>query len=227
MQQTNIASAALEMIHDDLVVGLGSGRAARAFVEALGEKVRQGLKIRGIPTSQETAELAERCGIPLTNFDEVDVIDITFDGADEVDPRLDLVKGWGGALVREKIVAAASRRLVILVGEEKLVPELGVRGKLPVEVVQFGWKAARRHLVELGITAQPRPAGSEYFVTDNGNYILDCQTTAIANPAELERQLHLIPGVVGTGLFLGMAESVLVQRQDQVQVLRRAENSRS
>ena len=222
MQHSNIASAALEMIRDGLVVGLGSGKAARAFVEALGEKVRQGLKIRGIPTSQETAELAERCGIPLTNFDEVDVIDITFDGADEVDPRLDLIKGWGGALIREKIVAAASRRLIILVGEEKLVPKLGERGKLPVEVVQFGWKAARRHLTELGITAQPRSAGNDFFVTDNGNFILDCQTTAIANPAELERQLHLIPGVVGTGLFLGMAESVLVQREDQVQVLRRA-----
>jgi ribose 5-phosphate isomerase A len=221
MNQSTIAEAALDMIQDGLVVGLGSGRAARQFVEALGKCVGPGLKIRGIPTSQETAKLAQRCGIPLATFDEVERIDITFDGADEVDPQLDLVKGWGGALVREKIVAAASKRLVILVGEEKLVPGLGARGKLPVEVVPFGLSLCQRRLAELSVVAQPRTSGGKLFVTDNGNYILDCQVSELANPMEFEMQLRSIPGVVGTGLFLGMADTVLVQHANQIRVMRR------
>jgi ribose 5-phosphate isomerase A len=216
-----VAAAALEMIQDGHVVGLGSGRAAREFVEALGLRVGQGLRIRGVPTSRETAELATRCGIPLATFDEVDLIDVTFDGADEVDPQLDLIKGWGGALVREKIVAAASKTLVILVGQEKLVPHLGARGKLPVEVVSFGMNVCRRKLAELGVTAQPRATDGKLFVTDNGNHVLDCQVSALPNPREFEILLHSIPGVVGTGLFLGMADTVLVQQGDQVQELRR------
>jgi ribose 5-phosphate isomerase A len=221
-QPGTVPAAALEMIRDGDVVGLGSGRAAKAFVEALGLRVRHGLRIRGIPTSQETADLATRGGIPLTTFDEVDRIDATFDGADEVDPELNLIKGWGGALVREKIVASASQRLVILVGDEKLVSRLGDRGKLPVEVVSFGLSVCRRKLTELGIASQPRAAGDKLFVTDNGNYILDCQVSAIKDPRELEIQLHAIPGVVGTGLFLGMADTVLVQTGDRVKVLSRS-----
>jgi ribose 5-phosphate isomerase A len=220
-----VAAAALEMIQDGDVVGLGSGRAARSFVEALGLRVAQGMKVRGVPTSQETADLATRCGISLATLDEVSLINVTFDGADEVDPQLDLIKGWGGALVREKIVAAASKRLVILVGEEKLVTCLGARGKLPVEVVPFGMNVCRRKLAELGVAAQPRSAGDSLFVTDNGNHILDCQISSLANPGEFEMQLHSIPGVVGTGLFLGMAETVLVQQGDQVKILRRMAES--
>jgi ribose 5-phosphate isomerase A len=216
-----IAKTAGEMIQDGFVVGLGSGRAATTFIEALGKRVAQGLRIRGVPTSQATADLARRLAIPLTTLDEIETIDITVDGADEVDPQLDLIKGWGGALVREKIVAAASNRLVIVVGSEKLVPALGMRGKLPVEIVPFGRGLCRRRLAELGLNAIPRETGGKLFVTDNGNYILDCQLSAISNPAELEIKLLSIPGVVGTGLFLGMADTVLVQDGEQVQVRQR------
>jgi ribose 5-phosphate isomerase A len=220
-----IATEAVAMIRDGFVVGLGSGRAALAFVEALGERVRRGLQIRGVATSAGTAEAARRAGIPLIPIDDVESIDVTFDGADEVDPQLDLIKGWGGALVREKIVAELSRRLVILVGEEKLVSALGTRGKLPVEVVPFALNTCRRQIAGLGLTPRPREVAGKLFVTDNGNHILDCATTAIANPAQLEQQLRAIAGVVGTGLFLGMADTVLVQRGDQVEV-RRAKSPR-
>jgi ribose 5-phosphate isomerase A len=216
-----IAESAVAMIQDGFVVGLGSGRAATAFVEALGKRVQQRFRVRGVATSQATADLARRFAIPLITLDEIEAIDITVDGADEVDPQLDLIKGWGGALVREKIVASASRRLVILVGSEKLVPILGARGKLPVEVVPFGLGPCRRRLAELGLNSNPREAGGELFVTDNGNHILDCQLATISNPADLEIQLQAIPGVVGTGLFLGMADTVLIQEGEQVQVRQR------
>lgn len=220
-----VAAEAVAMIRDGSVVGLGSGRAALAFVEALGERVRQGLQIRGVSTSEGTAEAARRGGIPLVTIDNVESIDVTFDGADEVDPQLDLIKGWGGALVREKIVAQLSRRLVILVGAEKLVTALGERGKLPVEVVPFALNTCRRRIAGLGLAPRPREVDGRLFVTDNGNHILDCATTAIANPAQLEQQLRAIAGVVGTGLFLGMADTVLVQQGDQVEV-RRAKTSK-
>ena len=216
-----IAQAAVAMIQDGFVVGLGSGRAATAFVEALGKRVQQGLRVRGVATSQATSDLARRCEIPLASLDEIEVIDITVDGADEVDPQLDLIKGWGGAFVREKIVAAASGQLVIVVGSEKLVPILGTRGKLPVEVVSFGLGPCRRRLAQLGLVSIPRKAGEELFVTDNGNHILDCQLSGISNPAELETLFRSIPGVVGTGLFLGMADTVLFQEGEQVQIRQR------
>ena len=219
-----IAEAAVEMIQDGFVVGLGSGRAATAFVEALGKRVQQGLRVRGVATSQATSDLARRCAIPLATLDEIEAIDIAVDGADEVDPQLDLIKGWGGAFVREKIVAAASGRLVILVGSEKLVPILGTRGKLPVEVVRFGIYPCRRRLAELGLVSIPRKAGGELFVTDNDNHILDCQVSEISNPVELEALFCSIPGVVGTGLFLGMADTVLVQDGEQVQIRRRSQS---
>jgi ribose 5-phosphate isomerase A len=148
----------------------------------------------------------------------VECLELTVDGADEVDPQLNLIKGRGGALVREKIVAASSRRLVILVGTEKLVDTLGEQGVLPVEVVPFGLALCRRRLKELGHSGTLRQDGANTFVTDNGNYILDCKVGAIADPAGLERALHAIPGVVGTGLFLGMAETVLIQDGDQVRI---------
>lgn len=209
---------ALAEIASGMVVGLGTGRAAAAFIDALGAKVQAGLQIRGLPTSQASAEQAQKLGIPLVTFDDVDTIDVTCDGADEVDPQGNLIKGYGGALVREKIVAAASKKLVILVGEEKLVPVLGSRGKLPVEVVPFGIAATARHLAKLGLSPQPRMTGGKLFITDNGNHILDCSTGPIDQPAELERQILAISGVVGTGLFLGMADLVLIQRGEQVEV---------
>jgi len=204
---------ALEMVADGATVGLGSGHAAQAFVRALGERVRRGsLHVRGVPTSEETAALARQVGVPLVGLADAGLLDLCVDGADEVDPRLDLIKGYGRALVREKIVAASSRRRVILVGEEKLVPRLGSRGRLPVEVVPFGLPLAERRLTELGLRPVADRRGDRLFVSDNGNHILDCQIGPIADPAKLEADLRALPGVVGTGLFLGMADVVLVGR---------------
>jgi ribose 5-phosphate isomerase A len=206
-----IVERALEFVTNDSFIGLGSGRAARAFVRALGERVRQGnLCVRGVPTSEETARLAREQGIPLISLAEAGIMDLTVDGADEVDPNLDLIKGYGRALVREKIVAASSRRLIILVGENKLVPKLGTRGKLPIEVMPFAVPLCERKLAELGCRPILDVRSGVPFVTDNGNHILDCQTGPIADAARLEMNIRAIPGVVGTGLFLGMADSVLV-----------------
>ena len=217
----HIAEHALKLVPPNSVVGLGTGHAATAFLHALGERVRQGLQVRGIPTSQASAELAVQLGIPLTTFEEVERIDIDVDGADEVDPHLNLIKGYGGALVREKIVAAASRRVVILVGADKLVPVLGTRGIVPVEVVPFGLPECRRRLRALGYEADPRLHDGQLFETDNGNNILDCHVVPLERPAELELRLRAVPGVVGTGLFLGMAHTVLIGRDDAVEVRER------
>jgi len=210
-----IAERALALIEDGTAIGLGTGRAATLFVKALGPRVKEGLNIRGVPTSDATAGLARELGIPLTTLEEVDELAITFDGADEVAPDLNLIKGYGGALVREKIVAASSRRFVVLVGPGKEVSALGEHGKLPVEVVPFGVPLALRRLKALALPPVIRAAqdGSTYL-TDNGNIILDCQTRAITDPSALERAILDIPGVVGTGLFVGMAETVLIQAED-------------
>ena len=201
-------------------IGLGTGRAANAFIRALAEAK---LDIRGVPTSNASAELARSLGIKLEELADVARIDVDFDGADEVDPRLNLIKGWGGAMVREKIVAAASRKRIFLVGEEKLVKRLGARGSLPVEVVPFALSFVSRAIAKLGLKPHPRQTqdGSP-FVTDNGNRVLDCGVKEIRNPARLERELLSIPGVVGTGLFLGMADVVLVAMRDEsIKTLRR------
>ena len=216
------AAMAAQLVADGQVVGLGTGRAAAAFIRALGERVRGGLRVRGVPTSQASDELARQVSIPLVSLDEVETLDLTVDGADEVDPQLNLIKGYGAALVREKIVAAASKRFVILVGPEKLVPLLGSRGKVPIEVVPFGVAATIRHLRALGLNPEQRIASGQPVVTDNGNCVVDGGTGPIANPAKLEAAIRAIPGVVGTGLFLGMADTVLVERGEQVQELTRS-----
>ncbi len=219
--------AALERVADGQVVGLGTGRAAVRFVRGLGARVREGLEVRGVATSQSTAALARELHIPLVALDDAPVLDVMFDGADEVDPNLDLIKGYGGALVREKIVAACSNELVILVTPEKRVPVLGARGKLPVEVLPFGAQLAETRLRDLGCepvlrNEQPATDGSATaFRSDNGNYILDCKIASIENAPELERALRAIPSVVGTGLFLGMADIVIVGDGDAVEILRR------
>ena len=212
---------ALQWIEAGQVVGLGSGRAASAFIRALAQRVQKGLSIRGVPTSSESAALAESLGIPLVSLDEVEQIDITVDGADEVDPHLNLIKGLGGALVREKIVAAASRRLIILVGPEKLVSTLGQRGVLPVEVVPFGAEFCRRRLEQLDLPASLRSKDGALFITDNGNYVLDSQIPLLTQPRHVEQAIRSIPGVVSTGLFLDMADTVLVDDGDKVRVLQR------
>jgi ribose 5-phosphate isomerase A len=204
-----IYEKALELIPDGSVIGLGSGRAAWSFVRLLGDHVRAGrLDVRGVPTSAETARVAARHGVPLVSPTEAGELAVTVDGADEVDPNLDLIKGYGRALVREKVVAAASRRLVILVGEEKLVPHLGARGRLPVEVVPFAVPLCVRRLTALGLEPALWEENGRPGWTDNGNHILDCGTGPVAG--RLEADIRAIPGVVGTGLFFGMADTVLV-----------------
>jgi ribose 5-phosphate isomerase A len=217
------ARRALDFVQDGQLLGLGTGRAAAAFVEALGERVRAGLRVRGVPTSVATAELATKVGVPLVTLAEAGELDVAFDGADEVDPHLDLIKGYGGALVRERIVAASARRFVVLVGSEKLVSALGERGRIPVEIVPYALPLARRQLAALGLepVLRTKPDGGTY-VTDNANWILDCGTRALADAAALERSARALPGVVGTGLFLGMAHAVLVQDGEAVRVMERA-----
>jgi ribose 5-phosphate isomerase A len=220
----DLAGRAFEFISDGQILGLGTGRAASAFVRVLGQRVKEGFNVRCVPTSRATAALAQELEIPLTTLKEVGQIDATVDGADEVDPHLDLIKGWGGALVREKIVAAASRRLVILVEAEKLVPVLGTRGSLPVEVVPFGLEFCRGELRKLGCDPVSRMEEGRPFQTDNGNYIIDCKISPLDKPWEWEQAARVIPGVIGTGLFLGMAHVVLVQDGEMIKVLKR-ENS--
>lgn len=215
-----IAERALDLVPEDSVVGLGTGRAAAAFVDVLGARVRDGFRVRGVPTSEATAAQARGLGIPLVELGEVELIDVTVDGADEVDPDLNLIKGYGGALLREKVVAAASRREVILVGEEKLVARLGERGRLPVEVLPFATALCRRRLADLGLAATLRRQGDGgVFLTDSGNYILDAVVSPIEDAMALEWALRSIPGVIGTGLFLRLAERVLVASGDQVREL--------
>ncbi len=203
-----LARRALGFVKDDTAVGLGAGRAATAFVRALAARVRAGLRVRGVPVSEATAGLAAELGIPLVGLEAE--IDVTVDGADEVDPDLDLIKGYGGALVRERIVAAASRRQIILVERDKLVPQLGSRGRLPVEVIPFALPLCLHRLAALGLRPTLRMVGERPFVTDNGNVLVDCAVQPIGDPPGLERALRAIPGVVDTGLFLGTADTVLV-----------------
>jgi ribose 5-phosphate isomerase A len=214
------ASRALAFVEEGARVGLGTGRAAEAFIEALAARVRQGLGIAAVATSRASAERARNLGIPLIALDESGELDLTVDGADEVSPELDLLKGRGGALVRERIVAAASRRQLIVVGQEKLVGALGERGPLPIEVIPFGIVPVLRAVAALGLAPRVRrEADTERpHVTDNGNSIVDCTlATPLADrPAAraLERALRAIPGVVDTGLFIGTAERVLVGHPD-------------
>ena len=212
------ATRAVELVEDGARVGLGTGRAAAAFVAKLGARVRDGLRISGVPTSSVTARQARDLGIPLIELDGDVELDLTVDGADEVAPSLDLVKGRGGALVRERIVASAARRQVILVGPEKLVTGLGETGAIPVEVIPLAVGLASRRMKALGLEPVVRLHGDAPFVTDNSNLILDCTVaTPIADPAQarrLEQALRAMPGVVDTGLFLGTAELVIVGRPD-------------
>jgi ribose 5-phosphate isomerase A len=206
------AEAAVELVQDGMVVGLGTGSTAAFAVAALARRHRQGLRFTGIPTSHHTATQARAAGVPLTSFAEHRQIDLTIDGADEVERgTLNLIKGLGGALLHEKIVAAASRRLVIIVDATKLVDQLGTRAPVPVEVVAFGLEATQAALHSLGASTVLRrsPAG-EGFVTDSGNRILDCGFGAIADPARLEEGIRRVVGVVESGLFIGLADAVFV-----------------
>jgi ribose 5-phosphate isomerase A len=201
-------------------VGLGSGRAAEAFVRALAAEAKRGLLVRSVvPTSRGTATLAASLGLALAELSG-ELLDLTVDGADEVDPRLDLIKGYGGALTRERIVAAASRRQVILVTQEKLVPRLGARGRLPIEIIPFARPLCERRLAALGCRPRLREGSAGPFVTDNGHWIFDCGVGGVADAAALDHDIRRIPGVVDTGFFLGTAERVLVAQEGTIRVLR-------
>jgi len=212
-----IYERALEFIKDGMIVGLGSGRASTEFIKLLGGRVQKGLKVRGVPTSEASDALARSLGIPMLTLDQSLTeggIDVCVDGADECDPNLDLVKGWGRALIREKVVAAASKKFVILMNNTpdaiKDVPTLGTRGKLPVEVAPFACALADKKLRELGAVPTLWTKDGQPAFTDNHCYILDCKFPPIRNARELEGKIQSIPGVLGTGLFLGMADVVLV-----------------
>ncbi len=205
------AEAAVQMVENDMVVGLGSGSTAAFAVEALARRHRQGLRFVGIPTSERTAKQAKAANIPLTSFSEHRQIDLTIDGADEVERgTLNLIKGGGGALLREKIVAAASHRLAIVVDGSKMVDRLGTRASLPVEVVAFGIQATAESLEVLGASARARLSSGAPFVTDSRNRLLDCDFGRIDDPARLEERIKRIVGVVESGLFVGRADPVFV-----------------
>ena len=210
------ARAAVELVKSGEIVGLGSGSTAAFAVQFLAERVRAGLKILGIPTSIHTQQLATQLGIPLTTLDEHPVIDIDIDGADEIDPQLNLIKGGGGAFLREKIIASVSRRFIVIGDSEKQVSTLG-RFPLPVEVVPFAENLIKTRIEALGAKVSLRPnTNGKPYVTDEGHHILDCNFGKIADPAGLAQKLRAIPGLVEHGLFVGMAEMALVGKGGDV-----------
>jgi ribose 5-phosphate isomerase A len=217
------AERALKLVAPGMKLGLGSGSTARHFVDLVGEQVKAGLDIRCVATSEATASQAKALGIPLVSLNEIPELDLTVDGADEVDPELRLIKGGGGALLREKIVASASKRMAVIADSTKLVPRLGAF-PLPIEVVPFGLAATRRHIerafAELGLAGPIRLRGdSSPFVTDGGHSILDCSLGAIAEPERLSQILSSIPGVVEHGLFIGLARVAIIAGDEGVEVL--------
>lgn len=217
-----LAARALEFVPDGARIGLGSGRTAAAFLEQLGERIRGGWRVRGVPSSEGTAQRARVLGIPLENLDVGGLLEVTVDGADEVERgTLNLVKGKGGALVRERIIAAASKRQVILITQEKLVHRLGERGPLPVEVIPFAMAFCRQRLQHLSFRPALRGGPEKPYLTDNGNYILDCDTGPLTNAAEVHQAIRSLPGVLDTGLFLGTADIVLVAEDGRVRELHR------
>jgi ribose 5-phosphate isomerase A len=218
------AQAAVAVVEDGMIVGLGTGSTTWLALAMLGRRVAEGLRVTGIPTSDRTEREARRLGIPLSTSREHEHIDITIDGADEVDvATLSLLKGRGGALLREKIIASASEHLVIIVDETKLVDRLGVHGRVPVEVVPFGWQTTARRLRSLvpSLAQRTTPAG-EPFITDGGHYILDCAFGGIDDPEDVQRRLDGTVGVVEHGLFLGLASRVIVGSSQGVRVLQPA-----
>jgi ribose 5-phosphate isomerase A len=214
------ARAGVKLVRDGDIVGLGTGSTATYAVRFLGERVRAGLKIRGIPTSIHTQQLASSLGIPLTTLDEFQSIDVTIDGADEVDPELRLIKGGGGALLREKIVASATKKLVIIADSSKQVPVLG-KFPVPVEIIKFAEALVAKKIAALGAAVTVRGASSGTpFLTDEGNHILDCHFGQISDPPTLARELERMPGVVEHGLFIGMASTALIGKGDGVVEMR-------
>ena len=216
------AEGALAFVKPGMVLGLGTGSTARHFLDGVARLVQEGMDLKGVPTSFATAEVAKELGIPLTSLEERTRPDLCVDGADEVDPKLDLIKGLGGALFRETIDAAASKKFIVIVDESKLVPRLGSKSPVPVEVHPFGWRVAADALQALGATVDLRRKDGEIFRTDNGNHIVDARFRPLTTPAKMAAQIMGIPGVVGHGLFLQMADAVLVGTEKGIRTLRAA-----
>ncbi len=226
-QKENAAFAALEYIQDGMTVGLGSGSTSEIFVRALGEAIAQGLQITGVPTSEATAEIARECGIPLTEVDKADRLHVTVDGADEVDGRFQLIKGGGGCLLREKIIANASDLMVVIIDETKLVATLGAFA-LPVEIDPFAFTITAKKVFDaLRAAGIDRPDvqlrrcgdGPKPYLTDGGNYILDCACGTIPDAVAAGSRLNAVPGVVEHGLFLGIARVVVVGEDDAARIM--------
>ncbi len=218
------AAAALEHVQSDSVIGLGTGSTSAHFLKLLGERIQDGTlsNIAGVPTSEGAAAQAKKYGIPLTSFEHHLELVLTVDGADEVDPWLNMIKGGGGALLREKIVAQASRTLIIIVDESKLSSRLGVNWPVPIEVIPFGWQTQRAYLENLGAQVDVRLAESgKPLLTDQGNLILDCRFGPIDDPYVLASKLDARPGIVEHGLFLGMADELIVAGHDGIRTVHR------
>jgi ribose 5-phosphate isomerase A len=209
---------ALEQIRSGQVIGLGTGRAAERFVRALGARVAAGLAVRGVATSRATEDLARSLGIPLVSLEDEPRLDVAVDGADEVDPQRRLIKGYGGALLREKVVASSAKRVVILVGPEKCVPQLGAFGRLPVEVLPFALGSVLGRLEQLGVAGTLRRAGDRPQLSDNGNFLIDCRIGMLSDASGLDRALHAIPGLLETGLFLDFDATIAIERPEGVEI---------
>lgn len=208
IEKKEVGEKAVEYVKDGMIVGLGTGSTVYYFISKLGELVEQGLSIKGVPSSKQTEKIAIELGIPLVSFHEIDQIDVSIDGADEVNPELHLIKGGGGALLREKIIAKAAKTFIVVADSQKYVETLGTF-PLPIEVVPFGYEMTMKYIRELGGKPTLRNSGGTPFLTDNGNYMIDSSFQEINQPEVLEKNLNLLPGVVDNGLFVGMADAVI------------------
>lgn len=208
----------VEFIKNGMTIGLGSGTTVYFMMKKLGELVKQGLDVYGIPSSRKTERWAKEFGIPLKMFAEIEKIDIAIDGADEIDAHMNLIKGGGGSLVREKIIDVFANQLIIIADESKMVSELG-NYPLPVEVLPFGWEITAKKLSQFGCTPRIREKDNQVFISDNGNYILDCQFEKILKPKVLHESFKLLVGVVETGLFVEMTDKVIIGRDQKVDVI--------
>ncbi len=212
---------AAEFVKDGMIVGLGTGSTVEWTIRKLGQKMKEGLNITGIPTSIRSEKLALELGIPLSTLIDHPIIDLTIDGADEVDPHFNLIKGLGGALTREKIVASCSKREIIVVDDSKLVDLLGTKAPVPVEVLPFAWNTCKNALTKLNSKPILRKIGNENYVTDNNNFILDCRFNGISDPIGLEQNINNIPGVLENGLFVNLINMVIVASPEGIKVLQK------
>ncbi|MCJ2513763.1 MAG: ribose-5-phosphate isomerase RpiA [Candidatus Thermoplasmatota archaeon] len=213
------AEKACDYIEDGMILGLGTGSTVDYALRKIGKMVNEGIKIKGIPTSFRTKKIAIEEKIPLTSLEDNPEIDITIDGADEVDSELRLIKGGGGALTREKMIAYYSKKVIIIIDETKVVKMLGIDFSLPVEVVKFGWTLTKNKLKEFNCNVELRKIMNNPYITDNSNYIIDCEFDRIKDPEQLEKDINLIPGVVENGLFIGLADDVIVGSKQGIKTL--------